>query len=330
MTTSTLVLNDGTTIAGQSFGAPHSTCGEVVFTTGMVGYPESLTDPSYCGQILLFTYPLIGNYDIPPQTDWESDRIWASGIIVSQQLRLDPWLKRFSVPGITIPDTRALTLKLRQHGVMLGKIVIDQDIPLYDPNQDDLVAKVSTTTPHTYGQGKKHLVLIDCGMKINILRSLLARHLKVTVIPWNADVPPCDGVIISNGPGDPQKVSSTINTIKKLLHKNLPILGICLGHQLLCLAADGTTYKLKYGHRGQNQPCLLAGTPRAFLTTQNHGFAIDKFPPGFVPWFTNINDNTNEGMKHKQKPWMSVQFHPEACPGPQDTTWVFDEFIKLL
>ena len=168
------------------------------------------------------------------------------------------------------------------------------------------------------------------GAKKNILRSLLTHHLKVTVVPWNSDIPNCDGVVISNGPGDPLQATTTIATIKKLLHHNFPILGICLGNQLLALAAGGTTYKLKYGHRGQNQPCLLENTHRCFLTTQNHGFAIDKLPPGFTPWFTNANDRTNEGIRHRSKPWMSVQFHPEACPGPTDTQWVFDEFIKYL
>lgn len=326
-----LVLADGTTIAGNSFGAPKSTTGEVVFTTGMVGYPESLTDPSYCGQILVFTYPLIGNYGVPSKDSWESNQIWASGVIVSTaNPPLISWLKKQQVPGLEIPDTRALTLKLREHGVMLGKIVIDQDVKIADPNQENLVARVSTPHPTTYGNGKKHIILIDCGTKRNILRSLLSRNLRVTIIPWDAPIPPCDGVVISNGPGDPTKVSATITTIKKLLTQNTPILGICLGHQLLCLAGGGTTYKLKFGHRGQNQPCLLEGTPQAFLTTQNHGFAIDRFPAGFIPWFTNANDGTNEGMRHIKKPWMSVQFHPEATPGPMDTQWIFDEFIKYL
>ncbi len=343
-----LILEDGTVVEGRSFGSEKATPGEVVFTTGMVGYPESLTDPSYAGQILVFTYPLIGNYGVPDKQFWESDSIKAAGVIVStynekpshfmSKMTLAQWLKKENIPALEIKDTRLLAKKLRTQGTMLGKIVFGNNIAFQDPNKENLVAKVSAKEPYdvqsaTYEVAeRKTVVLYDCGVKRNIIRSLVARGLRVTVVPWNYDILEhklsFDAVVISNGPGDPKIASETIIIVKKLLERDVPILGICLGNQILALATGGDTYKLKFGHRSQNQPCLLQHSSRCYLTTQNHGFAVGEIPPGFKPWFVNANDNTNEGLIHAKRPVMSVQFHPEATPGPEDTEWVFDYFIE--
>lgn len=389
--TAKLTLSDGSEFTGINFGAEQSIAGEVVFSTGMMGYPESLTDPSYKGQILILTYPLIGNYGIPHETFWESDRIMVSGLIVSQyidtpshfqsQQTLANWFKKSNIPLLEIKDTRFLTQKIREHGVMLGKIIADKDIPFYDPNNDNLVSQVSSQkvtiqNPNssftvssnilkksqlfTNRMNQKRILLIDCGAKRNIQKSLLGKDAIVITIPWDFD--PFekqnnnsileqlqseevsnkvnksnlrndnifDGILISNGPGDPKKAESTIAIIQKALKTDIPILGICLGHQLLALAAGGDTKKLKYGHRSQNQPCGLKGSKRCYITTQNHGFAVTEFPSGFKPWFTNANDNSNEGIIHKKRPIMSVQFHPEATPGPEDTGWIFDYFLEKI
>ncbi len=346
-----LVLEDGSVFEGKSFGAPLSGAGEVVFSTGMVGYPESFTDASYKGQILILTYPLIGNYGVPDKKYWESDSIKISGLIVSNYVNtpshfqskqtLASWLKKSKVPALEIKDTRFLTQKIRQRGVMLGKIVINNDIPFYDPNKDNLVAMVSTKKvideSPLASQGEtlrgKTIILIDCGAKRNIERSLVKRGVKTIIVPWDFDfskIKKFDGIVISNGPGDPKMAKTTISTIKKALGKNIPTLGICLGHQLLALAAGGDTYKLKFGHRSQNQPCLLTNSKRCYITTQNHGFAVGKIPQGFKTWFTNANDDSNEGLIHEKLPFMSVQFHPEATPGPMDTEWIFDYFLNRL
>lgn len=340
-----LIFKDGTEIEGVSFGYEKPVAGEIVFTTGMVGYPESLTDPSYKGQILVFTYPLLGNYGVPIQKYWESQSIKTTAIVVSSyidtpshyssKLSLGAWLKRENIPGLIISDTRFLTKKIRMQGAMLAKIVFeDTDISFYDPNLDNLVSQVSTDKTKVDGKGKKTVVLIDCGLKENIRRSLIDRDLKVITVPWNycpmVEKIKFDAVVISNGPGDPKVVKETIKNVEKILSQKIPVLGICLGNQILALAAGGDTYKLKFGHRGQNQPCVETGTKRCFLTTQNHGFAIGKIPKGFKPWFVNGNDGTNEGMMHEKYPFMSVQFHPEACPGPTDTDWVFDEFLAKV
>jgi carbamoyl-phosphate synthase small subunit len=350
-TTGILILEDGTTFEGKSFGHAQGQAGEVVFSTGMVGYPEALTDASFAGQILVMTYPLAGNYGVPTNALWEADRIHVSALIVSNYvdtpvhsqstMTLGTWLKQQKVPALEIKDTRLLTQHIRKHGAMLGKIIFDQDIPFYDPNQDNLIAQVST--PHaTYdGQweqqhGKKTIALIDCGVKRNIQRCLLQRGLEVITVPWNYDLfSPhntfnFDGIVISNGPGNPKKATTTINTIRTALEHNIPTLGICMGNQLLTLAAGGDTYKMKFGHRSQNQPCLLENSHRCYITTQNHGFAVGTIPEGFVPWFTNANDSSNEGIKHTSKPFMSVQFHPEAAPGPVDTEWIFDYFVEHI
>jgi len=349
-----LILEDGSCYNGFSFGYFQTTSGEVVFNTGMVGYPESLTDPSYRGQILVFTYPLIGNYGVPIRKkengiikNFESDRIHLAGLVVADysfhyshyQARqsLSEWLAKEKIPALFGIDTRALTKKLRRYGVMLGKIVFadeNKEIEFMDPNKRMLAAEVSIPKPITYGKGTKKVIVIDLGVKNNILRSLLKRKIKVVRVPFDYDLSKeeFDGVLISNGPGDPQKYQRTILNIRRIFKKNKPIFGICLGNQLLALAAGGRTYKLKYGHRSQNQPCILVRTKRCFITSQNHGFAVEEnsLNSSWQTWFYNLNDRTNEGIRHKNKPWMSVQFHPEATPGPTDTDFLFDEFIKLL
>jgi carbamoyl-phosphate synthase small subunit len=343
-TSGALVLEDGTRFEGVSFGHNQSVAGEVVFCTGMVGYPEALTDASFAGQILIMTYPILGNYGVPIQSRWEDDKIHISALIVSHYvdtpshgqsiMNLGSWLRREKVPALEIKDTRLLTQHIRQHGVMLGKIILDTDIPFHDPNQENLVARVSTKTVQVDGDGDTTIVLIDCGAKRNILRSLLAHNVRVITVPWDYDLfaPTCnlkfDGILISNGPGNPKMVDKTVQTIRIAMERNIPTMGICLGHELLGLAAGGDTYKLKFGHRSQNQPSLLVGTKRCYITTQNHGFAVGPLPADFVPWFVNANDGSNEGMKHISRPFFSVQFHPEASPGPMDSEWIFDYFLK--
>jgi carbamoyl-phosphate synthase small subunit len=338
-----LILKDGTEFEAESFGAPLSAAGEVVFATGMTGYPESLTDPSYAGQILVFTYPLIGNYGVPDKRFWESTKIHATAVVVSSynatpshfesEQTLASWLNQEKIPGIEVKDTRLLTKKLRQQGVMLGKIVFKkQPIDFYDPNKINLVAKASTKRVTIIGKGKETAVLMDCGAKKNIARELAARGLRVITVPWNYDIfkrkLKFKYLVLSNGPGDPKMASETVTIVQQAMDKKIPILGICLGNQILALAAGGDTYKLKFGHRGQNQPAKMVGSERCYLTTQNHGFAVKKVPKGFRPWFVNANDNTNEGIIHNRMPWMSVQFHPESTPGPWDTAWIFDYFLK--
>lgn len=353
-----LILEDGSSFEGRSFGAEKAMAGEVVFSTGMTGYPESLTDPSYKGQILILTYPLIGNYGVPDKKYWESDGIKISGLIVSNyidipshfqsQQTLSQWLKKENIPALEIADTRFLTQKIRIKGTMLGKIIFKKDIAFYNPDRENLVAQVSTKKITEQGSGKKKILLIDCGAKQNIIRCLLKRNVSVTVAPWDFDpfseTRPqrlhardlrglklkFDGIVISNGPGDPKKADRTILNIKNALDKKIPILGICLGNQILTLAAGGDTAKLKFGHRSQNQPCLLEGSQRCYITTQNHGFTVNKIPKGFKPWFTNANDGSNEGIVHEKLPFMSVQFHPEANPGPTDTEWIFDYFLSKI
>lgn len=339
-----LILEDGTELTGTSFGGDIPISGEVVFSTGMVGYPESFTDPSWEGQILILTYPLIGNYGVPNKESFESEKIHISGLVVSEYIdtpshfqsksTLAQWLKKENVPALVIKDTRFLTQKIRTRGVILGKIVFDKDIPITDPNKQNLVASVSTKKVQKQGKGEKTVILFDCGAKRNIERCLLKRGITLITVPWNYDIfannLKCDAIVISNGPGDPKMATETINIVKKALAKKIPTLGICLGNQILALASGGDTYKLKFGHRGQNQPCILEGSKRCFITTQNHGFAVGKIPPGFKPWFINANDNTNEGIIHEKLPFMSVQFHPESTPGPTDTEWIFDYFLDRI
>ncbi len=347
-----LILEDGSIFKGVSFGYPISRAGEVVFNTGMVGYPETLTDPSYFGQILVLTYPLIGNYGVPAHRmsggileHLESRRIQVQGLIVAgaseefshwnSHRSLSRWLQAQKVPALSGVDTRTLTRKLREKGTMLGKIEFDgQSIPFYDPDQDNLVQKVSIRKARTYGSGKLTIALLDCGCKENIVRSLLLRQVRVIRLPWDYDLRQIefDGLVISNGPGNPKMCRKVILQIRRLMFQNRPMLGICLGHQLMALAAGANTFKLKYGHRGQNQPVQEKAHHRCFVTSQNHGFAVDghTLPDDWETWFVNLNDGTNEGMRHRERPFMSVQFHPEAAPGPVDTGFVFDEFLAMV
>jgi carbamoyl-phosphate synthase small subunit len=341
-----LHLEDGTSFEGTSFGYERASAGEVVFSTGMVGYPETLTDPSFAGQILTLTYPLIGNYGVPDPSTWEDHKIHVAGLIVSNYIdtpshvqssrNLGTWLREEKIPALEIKDTRLLTKHIRTHGTMLGKIVFDADIPFYDPYSDNLVARVSPEEMLREGSGGTTIALIDCGAKHNIVRCLLARNVRVLTVPWDYDLFSqahgihFDGIVISNGPGNPKMVDKTIQTIRKAIAYKVPTLGICLGHQVLALAAGGDTYKLKFGHRSQNQPCLLHDSKRCYITTQNHGFAVGVLPTDFSPWFVNANDGSNEGMQHTRYPFLSVQFHPEAAPGPKDTEWIFDYFLERV
>lgn len=354
-----LILQDGTQFEGKLFGNPQSASGEVVFATGMTGYPQAFTDPSFAGQILVMTYPLLGNYGVPGPALWESYKVQIAGLVVSDYIdtpshfqskqTLSQWLKKAKVPLIEIKDTRFLTQNLREKGTMLGKIIVDKDVMQYDPNEDNIVARVSTKKVETFypspgrrrqGEVKRNktVVMIDCGSKRNIERCFTTRGITVIKVPWDFNpfkdkIPQgggFDALFISNGPGDPKKADKTIQTIKQALEMKLPTLGICLGNQLLALAAGGDTYKLKYGHRSQNQPCLQVKTDRCYITTQNHGFAIGDVPRGFSPWFLNANDKSIEGIIHDKHPFMSVQFHPEATPGPMDTEWIFDYFLDRI
>ena len=356
--TATVILDDGTVFRGLSFGCEKEVTGEVVFNTAMTGYPESLTDPSYAGQLMVLTYPLVGNYGVPPRTFgpdgiatfMESEKIHAEAIIVSDYSHeyshwnavgsLGSWLKEEGIPGIYGIDTRALTKKLREHGVMMGKIVIgDAKTDLTDFGQYgnvNYVDKVSCKEVITYGggEGKKRVVLVDCGVKHNIIRSLLKRNVTVIRVPWNYDFNTLeyDGLFISNGPGDPDTCDAAVQNIRKALAGDKPICGICMGNQLLAKAGGASIYKLKYGHRSHNQPVRMVGTEKCFITSQNHGYAVDNTTLGadWEPLFINMNDGTNEGIKHKTKPFFSSQFHPEACSGPTDTEFMFDKFVELL
>ena len=347
-----LELEDGSIFHGFSFGAAKSIAGEVVFNTSMVGYPESLTDPSYYGQILVLTYPLIGNYGVPESrivdglNEWfESSKIQIAGLIVSEysfdsqhwssKKTLAQWLVEHDVPGLYGIDTRMLTKRLREEGSMLGRMLFfTESLDFYDPNKTNLVDKVSVNQPVEYGNGRRKVILIDCGAKDNIVRNLVERDLTVKKVPWNYDFlsEDFDGIMISNGPGDPKMCRQTVDIVRGAMDKDKPIFGICMGNQILSLAAGADTYKLKFGHRSQNQPCVEVGTKRCYITSQNHGFAVDgrTLPAGWEPWFVNANDDTNEGIRHTSRPFQSVQFHPEAAPGPVDTAILFDDFKRMM
>ncbi len=368
----TLKLSDGTLFHGTSFGYEMPIAGEVVFNTAMVGYPESLTDPSYAGQLMVLTYPLVGNYGVPEfsmesnglATFMESDKIYASAIIVSDystefshwngKETLADWLQREHVPGITGIDTRALTMRLREQGVMMGQIIFDDEpanIPSAMYGGVNFVDQVSVKEPITYKpvnqftdlpvqHHTKRVVLVDCGVKHNILRCLINRGVEVIRVPWNYDYTQMDfdGLFLSNGPGDPNTCDAAVQILRAYMNKESkretprPLMGICMGNQLLGKAAGATIYKLKYGHRSHNQPVREVGTERCFITSQNHGYAVDTDTLGedWEPYFINMNDGSNEGIRHKSLPWFSAQFHPEACSGPVDTEFLFDKFIALL
>ncbi len=351
-----LLLEDGTSVSGYGFGYEGNRFGEVVFNTGMVGYPETLTDPSYCGQILIFTYPLIGNYGIPAYERengllkyFESEKIHCSGIIIADYSfnyshwgaikSLDEWLKENKIPGIYGVDTRMLTRKLREYGTMPGKIytVEDQEFlgaPFLDPNKTDLAGTVTTKEILNFNKGKKKIAVIDCGIKNNIVQAFLRRNISVVQVPYNYDFTKLDvdGYVISNGPGDPSVCTTTINNVQQSFALGKPILGICLGCQIIGLASGAKTYKLKYGHRSHNQPVNEMGTRRCYITSQNHGYAIDAntLSEDWREWFVNDNDGTNEGIIHISKPIFGAQFHPEASPGPDDTEFIFDMFVRSL
>lgn len=356
----TLVLQDGTTFKGKSFGYEKPVAGEVVFNTAMMGYPESLTDPSYAGQLMTLTYPLVGNYGVPPfsieqngiATFMESDRIYASAIIVSDYSMeyshwnacesLDEWLKREKVPGVTGIDTRQLTKVLREHGVMMGKLVYpdhqdsldDQEVADY--GSINWVARVSCKDVIRYNEGAgRKVVLVDCGVKNNIIRCLVNRDVEVIRVPWNFDYTDMafDGLFLANGPGDPDMCVDAVEVLKKQMSRSRkPICGICMGNQLLAKAGGATIYKLKYGHRSHNQPVREVGTNRCYVTSQNHGYAVDAATLGndWRELFVNMNDGSNEGIRHLSHPWFSSQFHPEACSGPVDTEFMFDRFVETL
>ena len=354
----TLRLEDGTEFHGTSFGYEKPVAGEVVFNTAMMGYPESLTDPSYAGQLMTLTFPLVGNYGVPPftfeenglPTFMESEKIHVRAIIVSDYSRefshwngvetLADWLKREQVPGITGIDTRQLTKVLREHGVMMGKILFD-DMPDEVPEADyagvNFVDQVSCREVIKYNEGAdKKVVLVDCGVKANILRCLIRRGVEVIRVPWNYDFNELefDALFLANGPGDPETCEVTVQNIRRFLVNPVvrPCMGICMGNQLLSKAAGARIYKLKYGHRSHNQPVRKVGTETCFITSQNHGYAVDSssLPADWEPMFVNMNDGSNEGVRHKKNPWFSAQFHPEACSGPVDTEYMFDDFVKLL
>ncbi|KAJ2889166.1 Carbamoyl-phosphate synthase, partial [Coemansia aciculifera] len=391
-TVAALVLKDGAVLQGYSFGAEvKSVSGECVFQTGMVGYPESLTDPSYRGQILVLTYPLVGNYGVPSHEEvdpmlnglpayFESNQIHVAALVVGQasaefshhlaSSSLGAWLKREGVPAIYGVDTRAITKRIREEGVMLGKLLFPtsvvgatgfhatddetasaltayQNVAWVDPNATNLVAEVSCKKPILYSPAAGtelkradtgrtvRIVAVDIGMKYNQIRCFVKRGVELLVVPWDHDFlsEPMDGLFLSNGPGDPTTITATIERVKRALElQKFPIFGICLGHQVLALASGAQTEKMKYGNRGQNIPCTDMLTSRCYITSQNHGYAVkaDTLPATVKELFVNANDGSNEGIYHTELPYFSVQFHPESNPGPRDTEVLFDIFISTV
>lgn len=343
-----LIFRDQTTFAGTSFGADANVAGEVVFNTAMTGYVETLTDPSYCGQILVVTYPMVGNYGVP-DGPFESERIQVTGLVVShysenpshytQMRSLGNWLKSQGVPAVYGVDTRSLTRYLREFGTSNGKLLIDDEMKATNVTMvppADYLKIVAPKTTLRYGRSDTHILMVDTGGKENIVRSLCNREVSVVRAPWNSDwekyLPEVDGVFFPNGPGDPMDALPLIEQIRHLLDGDLPIFGICLGNQLLALASGAKTVKMKYGHRSVNQPVRDLLTGRCYITSQNHGYVVQTqtLQEGWTPWFVNVNDQTNEGIRHTHKPIFSVQFHPEACPGPHDASFLFDEYVNVV
>ena len=356
-----LVLEDGTEMEGSAFGESDAVCGEVVFNTGMTGYVETLTDPSYKGQILVCTYPLIGNYGVPPprkegtlDRPFESSRIQVQGLVVqtcsgayshpTASRSLGEWLRAEHVPAVTGIDTRTLTRRLREQGTMQGWL-FPAGMGLDEAKRtaraidmrDEVFRSVAPSEPLHYAAGDLKILVVDAGAKDNIVRSLLERGASVIRAPYHAPLAElaggADGILIGNGPGDPKDLKSLIEQVRGLLGSyRRPIFGVCLGNQILALAAGGDTYKLPYGHRGQNQPVQDLLTRRCYVTSQNHGYAVrdDTLPPDWEPWFVNINDGTNEGIRSRVRPHFSVQFHPEASPGPRDAGYLFDDYLRAV
>ena len=348
-----LILEDGTVFAGESIGSTREVISEIVFNTSMTGYLEVLTDPSYAGQAVVMTYPLIGNYGITP--DMESERPWVDGYIVRELSRIpsnfrcegtiQDFLKEHDIPGICGIDTRALTKILRDKGTMNGMITTDEDYDLDEIlprlaayTTGDVVSKVTCAAPKVLPGDGKRVALLDLGAKRNIAKSLNDRGCEVTIYP--ADTPAetilagnPDGIMLSNGPGDPKECTEVIKEIKKLYDSDVPIFAICLGHQLMALATGADTHKMKYGHRGGNHPVKDLETGRVYISSQNHGYVVDTDtldPVIAKPAFVNVNDGTNEGLSYVGKNIFTVQFHPEACPGPQDSAYLFDRFISMM
>jgi len=365
-----LVLEDKSLFIGKGFGAVRKVSGEVVFSTSMVGYPESLTDPSYNGQILTLTYPLVGNYGVPAYDDYmfkvplyfESIGIKATGLVIHELCQephhwaskwtLDEWLRSEDIPGIQGIDTRRLTKRLREKGVMLGILevcgegeeleldkLLEEVESVPDPNVRDLVSEVTIKEPiHYEFNGGKRVAVIDCGAKASILRNLFKHRVDVVRVPYDFSAQEIiefkpNGVVMTNGPGDPKKCEKTIETVRELFQEEVAIMGICFGNQILSLALGGDTYKLKYGHRSQNQPAYDLETGRCYVTTQNHGYAVNADSlagTGLKVSFVNANDKTVEGVRHKDGRAFAVQWHPEASPGPYDTEFIFDWFLRSL
>jgi carbamoyl-phosphate synthase small subunit len=349
-----LHLSNGTVFEGDLIGHDAAVSGQVVFSTALVGYEQAMTDPSYHGQILMFTYPLIGNYGVaattadPFQSVFESAKIQPAAVLVSEasfdghhwtaKKTLDAWLRENGVPGISGLDTRDLVHHFRAEPNLLGKVVPEgksaAEIDFYDPGDSNVLSNVSTREKNVIGKGHVRRGLIDCGVKWNIVRLLVQFGCEVQVLPWTIDPASvdCDGWVISNGPGNPRLTGDLVERIRHILDGKIPLLGICLGHQLLALAAGGDTEKMKYGHRSHNQPVIDKMTGRGYITSQNHGYVVvsDSLPREWKPWFVNANDGTVEGLIHDELPIRSIQFHPEASSGPRDTAWILREFVASL
>jgi carbamoyl-phosphate synthase small subunit len=349
-----LELQDGTSFSGEPFGAWAPIAGEAVFNTGMVGYVESLTDPSYRGQILVLTYPLVGNYGVPGddvddlglRRHFESDRIQVAGLVVAHLSRdfshheavrsLSDWLEEEGVPGLTGVDTRVVTKRLRARGVMPGRLVDDTgSVEFSDPNERELTCEVAIAEARVLNEGGgPRVVALDAGIKHSILRNLARRGMEVVQLPYTADPLEWEpvGMLVGNGPGDPERCPDAVAATRAAMEAGIPVMGVCLGNQLMALAAGGRTYKLTYGHRSQNQPAVEARTGRCLITSQNHGYAVDveSLPGDWDTWFSNANDGTCEGIRRSDGRAFAVQFHPEARPGPTDAAYLFDEFATLV